>query len=121
MSGLRSSVASVRRRAVDRMFANPWLFGDLDHPLAPARRPRRGSLRKRGIGLLASGWSGKRRPNFLTSGLLRLSGSAKEREQEAIESLSPSPWRRRPQLSVCGRPGFGGLVGACGGGKRDDL
>ena len=42
MSGLRSSVASVRRRAVDRMFANPWLFGDLDHPLAPARRPRRG-------------------------------------------------------------------------------
>ena len=42
MAGLRSSVARVRRRAVDRMCANPWLFGDLDHPLAPAARPRRG-------------------------------------------------------------------------------
>ena len=40
MSGLNSKVASVRRRAVDRMVANPMLFGDLDHPLAPAPRVR---------------------------------------------------------------------------------
>ena len=40
--GLHSKAASVRRRAVDRMFANPWLFGDLQHPLLPAARPRRG-------------------------------------------------------------------------------
>jgi hypothetical protein len=44
MSGVTSKVASVRRRAVDRMFANPALF---DHPfvsglalLAPAARAR---------------------------------------------------------------------------------
>jgi hypothetical protein len=42
MSGLVSNAASVRRRAVDRMFANPGLFGDLQHPLLPAARPRRG-------------------------------------------------------------------------------
>ena len=42
MRGLKSKVARVRWRAVDRMFANPWLFGDLDHPLAPARRRRSG-------------------------------------------------------------------------------
>jgi hypothetical protein len=44
MSGLMSKVASVRRRAVDRMAANPALFGDLDHSpfalLTPARRGR---------------------------------------------------------------------------------
>jgi hypothetical protein len=40
--GLTSKAASVRRRAADRMFANPGLFGDLQHPLLPATRPRRG-------------------------------------------------------------------------------
>ena len=29
MAGLRSSVASVQSARGDRMFANPWLFGDL--------------------------------------------------------------------------------------------
>src|SRR4249920_3608583 len=33
MSGLRSKRGSVRRRAVDRMVANPALFGHLQHPL----------------------------------------------------------------------------------------
>jgi hypothetical protein len=42
ISGINSRVASVRRRAVDRLFANPELFGDLQHPLLPAARPRRG-------------------------------------------------------------------------------
>jgi hypothetical protein len=42
MTGLMSSAASVRRRAVDRMFANPGLFGDLQHPLRPATRSRSG-------------------------------------------------------------------------------
>jgi hypothetical protein len=44
MSGLASKVASVRRRAIDRLGANPGLFGDLNHPafalLAPAARTR---------------------------------------------------------------------------------
>jgi hypothetical protein len=44
MRGLLSKVGSVRRRAIDRMAANPALFGDLDHPLSalltPARRSR---------------------------------------------------------------------------------
>ena len=48
MSGLASKVASVRRRAIDRMAANPALFGDLDHPLlallTPASRDRRPRL-----------------------------------------------------------------------------
>jgi hypothetical protein len=42
--GLSSRVASVRRRAIDRMGENPALFGDLQHPLfellAPAARAR---------------------------------------------------------------------------------
>ena len=42
MSGLASKVASVRRRAVDRMFANPALFGHLQHPLLPGTRQRSG-------------------------------------------------------------------------------
>jgi hypothetical protein len=40
ISGLNSRRASDRRRAIDRMHANPALFGDLDHPLAPAARTR---------------------------------------------------------------------------------
>ena len=48
MNGLRSSVASVRRRAIDRMAANPGLFGDLASSpafalLARAGRSRRGA------------------------------------------------------------------------------
>jgi hypothetical protein len=33
ISGINSRIASVRRRAIDRMVANPALFGHLQHPL----------------------------------------------------------------------------------------
>ena len=42
MAGLRSPVASVSQRAVDQILAKPWLFGDLEHPLAPAPRSQSG-------------------------------------------------------------------------------
>ena len=46
ISGLNSRIAAERRRAIDRMGANPALFGDLGHSaafalLTPARRRRR--------------------------------------------------------------------------------
>jgi hypothetical protein len=45
MSGLLSNVASVRRRAIDKMFANPVLFDPSLHPalslFAPAPRVRK--------------------------------------------------------------------------------
>ena len=105
MRGLMSKAASVRWRAVDQMFTNPALFGPfLQHPLAPATVLGRVRPRKRGLALLASGSSGKRRRSLLisrsASGLLSSSVIAGENGSEWKSwSRAHRSYRRR----VCGR------------------
>jgi hypothetical protein len=102
--GLTSKAASVGRRAGDRMFANPGLFGDLRHPLMPATRPR-------------SDPSAEARARLARERLDREAAAERKiedvrwREREAVETVvtgrSPGvdPPRRRT-LVVCGRRTF---------------
>ena len=102
LSGLRSSVARVRWRAVDRMFANPWLFGDLDHPLAPARRPRSGPSAEARDRLARERLEREAAAELSHERAIEIEREReREREQEAMEtivSIAPAP--RPPAVSL---------------------
>ncbi len=103
MAGLMSSLSRVRRRAVDRMFANPWLFGDLDHPLAPAPRRRRDPSEE-ARGRLAR----ERLERQAADELARERAMEIEREREAAETVVAIKPSLAPQVQG-GRPWPAGI------------
>ena len=123
ISGLNSRIASVRRRAVDRMLAHPMMY---DHPLLAVCRCSR-QLRVLAVLIVGSRMggrppsSGRRwlrgngKPQLSESGKRRLSGSWSWSGSKSWSSAARLSWRRR-RLRACGRRTFvvrlGGVAGS---------